>query len=255
MESKKKNINGLVGTIAFHAILLTILLLFSFTKPEPVHPEPYGITIEFGEEVIGIEDAGIETAQTENQENIQPTTPTNAASATEDIVTQDNTDAPTVNTSTKPQVEPTPKPTQEEIEAAKKAEELRQLQETLNSGNMTGTRGNSTTGSTTGIPGSPDGGNIPTNGIGSIGNPYGNDDATHLKRPMGTENCNKPIKLTVMIDALGNVTKVTKVETALSEQSCINAAKKVALEAKFPSNESITGPRYAEIVYKYTFSN
>lgn len=105
-KNRKK---GLQITIAFHLLLLVILLLSNFPVPEPVFPDPDGIQINFGDSEDGAGDAEpqgeeTETAETEaveETENISEPVPpeTVESSPTESVqenLTQDFQDAPSI---------------------------------------------------------------------------------------------------------------------------------------------------------------
>ncbi len=121
-------------------------------------------------------------------------------------------------------------------------------------GTGSGKLGNSETGAEGGKPGHPGGNPFGTKVKGTPGNPLGNGDAIgSLQKPLGTVNCDKQVELLLKVDAQGNVTDITRVDTAISEQECIEAAKRAARKNKFPADAS-QPVRYARIIYDYSVS-
>ncbi len=250
MDNKKPNMKGIIGTVVFHGILIVCLFIFAFTPPAAEFPEPNGILVNFGELV-----AGEEAASPESQTNPQPeqksdeSTPNESAS--ENAVTQNSVESIAIKASDKLS-DKTPTLTAEEQEKIRKQEEFKQQQQNLLHKNLSGKPGNSENGANSGDPGNPNGDKNAKNVKGSPGNPLGNKDAQYLAKPLNTLNCNKPIELTVKIDSRGNVIAISDIETALSESSCIEAAKRAAMQNRFSSDSREV--RYAKITYDYTIS-
>ncbi len=189
------------------------------------------------------------------QEEQIPQKTSTSASEDLDVTTNDNSDAISVRKTTK-STETKRELTQEEkeqLEREKAAEEFRKKQEKLFGNNFSNNPGNSNDGKEDGIQGDKAGSSTNKNSKGSPGNPLGNKDAVYLAKPLNTTNCNKPIELTVKINSQGNVVAITDIETALSEQSCIEAAKTAAKQNRFVSDPT-REVRYAKITYDYTVS-
>ena len=244
---------GILGTIVFHGIVVLLLLLFGFAPSTVEYPEPDGILIDFGELVIG-DEAGANTAPEST-----PNTPQQAENTEKAVVTQ--TEVPSIaikkNNTTVEKTEPTISP--EEAERIRQEEVFRKkidaLGGNLSQGGGTGTEGhegNSPTGANSGNPGQPNGGSA-RNTKGTPGNPLGKGDAVHFVKPENTVNCDNPIDLFLRVNSSGNVVKVEFVNTALSEQSCIEAAKEAAKKITFPPDTKDV--RYARITYNYTVSH
>ncbi|MDR0941453.1 MAG: hypothetical protein LBM68_04420 [Bacteroidales bacterium] len=140
-----------------------------------------------------------------------------------------------------------------EQEFVSRVQGFNSFQKVGNNGTSNTTAGNSSTGAASGYPGDPRGSVNGKNVKGSPGNPFGNGDATHLAKPLNTTNCDKQVDLRLKIDSQGNVIDIVAVETALSEQECIKAAKEAARKNKFPADAS-KSVRYARIVYDYSVS-
>jgi len=123
-----------------------------------------------------------------------------------------------------------------------------------NKGANPGVQGNSTNGAPSGFAGDPRGSFGGKNVKGTPGNPFGNGDAIGgVVKPENTINCDKQVSLLLEVNAQGSVTKIVDVETAISEQSCIEAAKRAARKTTFPPDASQT-VRYARIIYDYSVS-
>lgn len=142
---------------------------------------------------------------------------------------------------------------QKEQEHISRMQGLNPFQRTGNGGTNTATAGNSTDGAALGHPGDARGSVNGKNIKGTPGNPLGNGDATHLAKPINTTNCDKQVELRLKIDAAGNVVDIVSVETAISEQACIKAAKDAARKNKFQADAS-KPVRYARIIYDYSVS-
>src|SRR5690554_863032 len=255
MEMKKRNINGLLGTLIFHGALVIILLIFSFTPAPYEYPEPEGIVIDFGQMVQG-EDVQVESS-TEQSEQTPTEQSQSSASPEPEVVTQTNVDAPSVTDTENPDPSPENEITPDErerIEREQREQEERERIDAMFRDRFGDNPGNSDVGDESGDPGDPRATSVGDK-KGSPGNPYGNKDVTSWSKLINTQNCNKSIQLTVRLDNLGNVLSITKIETALSEQACIEAAKKAAMKVKFPSDRASTNPRYAVVTYDYTISS
>lgn len=99
MSSAFNNKRGIIGTILFHAFLLIILYILGFTTPLPLPPEE-GILVNFGEEVTGFGD--IEPEQNDGfKEADKDMEPIEDFQSNEGYNTQNNEEAPEVNTGKK----------------------------------------------------------------------------------------------------------------------------------------------------------
>lgn len=244
---------GIIGTVVVHGIVLIILLLFGFAPPKVEFPEPDGIVVDFGDLVMGDSDGAIEPMVAE------PTQTATAQNNEPSVVTQEEVPSIPMRTNPTRVDETTPELTPEEKERIRQEEDFKKRMDAL-AGKMNqgggnggeGNGGNSETGAESGKAGNPNGSGNSGNTKGNPGNPYQNGDAVHLVKPTNTQNCDNPIVLTVTVNAQGNVVDIKKVETALSEQSCIEAAKAAARKTTFqPDTKEI---RYAKITYEYTMS-
>jgi len=128
---KKNKKRGLQITIAFHVLLLLILLLSNFPVPEPVFPDPDGIQINFGdsEDGAGMEEPNAEEPETAETTPVEEavteptpaeTAPTEPIESIEENLTQDFEDAPSVEEQKK-------REEQKKIEKQKRIEREKQL--------------------------------------------------------------------------------------------------------------------------------
>ncbi len=131
MTEKEKHTRGIVATIVFHVILISLLILFGFHTPLPL-PEEQAILINFGTDQTGgglVEPAPSAPASTPPPP-AKKTPKKEVQKPIEKIVTQDIEEAAAVESGKKKKPD---KPTAEELkkkkqeeEAKKKAEEERQ---------------------------------------------------------------------------------------------------------------------------------
>lgn len=252
MKIEKNKQYGIIGTIVVHAVVVAILLLFGFAPPMIEYPEPDGIVVDFGELVVGDSEGAAETTVSEPQTSSSPQVDE------PEVVTQSETPSIPIK---KPETvvnEKTEEISPEEQERIRQEEEFKQKMDALagkmnqGGGSSEGTGGNSSTGEESGKAGNPNGSGNSGNVKGNPGNPLRNGDAAHLVKPMNTQNCDNPIVLTVTVNSQGNVVDIKKIETALSEQSCIEAAKLAAKKTTFPPDTKAV--RYAKITYEYRMS-
>lgn len=244
---------GIIGTIVFHGIVVLILLLFAFDPPTIEYPEPDGILVDFGVLVIG-DDNGANTAPEASPNNPQQAENVHAA-----VATQTDESSVTIKKNKTSIATPEPTISPEEAEKIRQEQEFKKKMDALagklSQGGGSGTdgsAGNSATGASTGDPGHPNGTKA-QNTKGNPGNPLGKGDVVHYEKPTNTVNCNNPIELILRVDARGNVVRIETVNTALSEQSCIEAAKAAAKKITFPPDSKDV--RYAKITYDYSVSH
>ncbi|MDR2963292.1 MAG: hypothetical protein LBU90_06655 [Bacteroidales bacterium] len=197
--------------------------------------EEAGSSVAKGEEVKGDDAAGDMSGVLPPITIIKESTSPETTNKNPETITQ--TDVPAVNAK------------EEEFKARMQGTMNRNL--LGNGGTSTENFGNSTQGAAIGRPGHPDGSPFSRNTKGTPGNPFGNGDATKLVKPLNTTNCDKIVELRVKIDADGNVTDITEIETAISEQNCIEAAKQAAKKTKFPA-DAAQAVRFARISYDYS---
>lgn len=114
VKLEKDNIRGLIGTIVFHALLLLGLILMALRTPLPL-PEEAGVEVNLGNSDEGMGDIQPEQLAASAQAAPQ----SSAASAEDDLVTEDTEETPAISPVkkdkptpvTKPEPKPNPKPT------------------------------------------------------------------------------------------------------------------------------------------------
>lgn len=109
MKINKDTIKGLTGTIVFHALLLAVLLLMALRTPLPL-PEEAGVEVN-----IGNSDEGMGMIQPEQMAAAaQNAAPSASQPSKDDIVTDNNEEAPAIEpvkkVTPKPSEKPQPKP-------------------------------------------------------------------------------------------------------------------------------------------------
>jgi len=142
-----KRRRGIIGTVLFHLLLFLILYLYHFSPAEPVFPDPDGIMVNFGDSETGEGDeepmeAGApeevaEVAEPEEtvpeevaepvEEDLQDVSDPDPEPVPEEVLTQDEEEAPSMEEIKKKQEEEKKK--QEELEQQRKAEEERKKAE------------------------------------------------------------------------------------------------------------------------------
>lgn len=267
-ERKSKRIS-LISTTILHLIAFACLLSFTFTPPDPPFPEPSGVEVNLGEEVIGSDvpgDPNMSEDVLDNNQNVIPQNQTPQPQIQDNLLTQKSDDDNPVHATSKPidkkPVETKPVLTPEEQLKIQQQEAFMKQQQALASKNLKGTPGNGGTntgqwgnsdkGKTSGTPGNPNG-TVSKNTRGTPGNPFGNGDAVYMPKPTNTLNCNKLVTLYVKINSAGQVISIIRPETAESDQACIDAAKKVAMQTRYKPDPTVE-VRYGKINYDYTTS-
>lgn len=249
----KKHKSAILGTIAFHAAIVAIFMLFGYTTPLPL-PEEEGILINFGDsdEGYGNEEPQLsESLQQEVIEESQESQTENNPSPSDDVaITQDYEDAPAIEEQgekeevkeTKPDVKP--EPVKEEVKEVVKVE--RKVNENAlfpgrdrnsDSNSSEGeTQGQNNQGSTTGSVDSKN--HSQGSSTGTDGTSFslaGRNPIGSLPIPEYNYQVEGKVKVDIWVDKNGNVTNAVagvKGSTTL-EKSLLDAAKKAALKAKF----------------------
>lgn len=91
MKINKDNIKGITGTIVFHGLLLAVLLLMALRTPLPL-PEEAGVEVN-----IGNSDEGMGMIQPEQiAAAAQNAAPSASQPSKDDIVTDNNEEAPAI---------------------------------------------------------------------------------------------------------------------------------------------------------------
>lgn len=276
-ENLKRHKKGLIGTIAFHGILIILFLTMGFHTPLPL-PQEKGILINFGT----VEEAGgtaelEKTPEKEEQQNIPEQTTQSQPQETSDqeaenIITQDQEEAPAVKDKQEEkqtQPEKTEPQTQPEEEPEKPAEETKEEQKperkvnekalypgksTKESGESEGeTKGEGNQGNEAGSPLSDNYSNKGSKGMGGIDYSLSGRNPESLPKPDYNYQIEGKVVVEITVDKYGNVTKAVpgvKGSTTLND-NLLNAAKKAALNAKFDRKPD--APAYQKGTITYYF--
>jgi protein TonB len=95
----KNSRSGLIGTILVHLLLLLMFLSFGMTYQDPPEPNEGSMMINFGTSDEGSGEVESEEAASTPTENVTPSENTNASAAEEQVLTQNSTEAPVINSS------------------------------------------------------------------------------------------------------------------------------------------------------------
>ncbi len=244
-ESRKK---GLIGTFAFHGILLLALLLLKLLAPVPP-PEEGGILINFGNSDQGtgnIQPEQVTSNQTSEESNAsqleQPKEKTAEAKPKPNL-TQDVEEAPKITKDKpKPVVE---KPKPKTVEQPKKPEQPKVDANALYPGKKnkpsTGSSGSEGETGKPGDQGSPDGDKNATShtgsGKGSSGTIGNLEGRTMIISPQIEDRSQETGKIIIdiTVDKYGKVTNATDYsrESTISNLGLRNKAKEASYKAKF----------------------
>ena len=238
MKNKNYNTQGIIGTIAFHALLVACFLLFGFSTPLPL-PEEEGIEVN-----LGYSDDGMGDVQPEDPASMQST---NATSANDNYNLSQNTEeSATLNTNpnrTNHQPETNPVNT-----------------------NIAYTGRNNTQGGSEGVTGRP----------GDQGNPNGNPNATNhygtpghgisfkldgrksksLPKPNYNSREEGIVVVEIWVDRAGNVIKAVPGGrgSTTTNQVLYKLAYEAALRSKFEAKDN-TIEQKGTITYNFVNLN
>jgi TonB family protein len=274
LEFIKKHKKGILGTIAFHGVLLILILSFGFSTPLPL-PKEKGIMINFGNmpDASGsteLQKSQKETKVQKQQKQTQPQQSKAKAKEAEDIITQDHEEAPSVKDKQETQKkeqkqpEPTEEPTEqkEQKEQKEQAEPEREVNKNAlypgksdeESGESEGeTEGQGNQGRESGTPYSDNHANADSKGMGSMNYSLSGRNPESLPKPEYNYQVEGKVVVEITVDKYGNVTKAVagvKGSTTLNE-NLLRAAKKAALNAKFDRDPS--APAYQKGTITYYF--
>jgi outer membrane biosynthesis protein TonB len=232
MSFIKEHIHGITGATVFVIIMLLLLFLLGFSTPLPL-PEERGILIDFGGG--GSVNAGASSQTASDTRNNVTQTPSNSG-----YNTQDMEDAPSLQTSDKPNTNntPTTSATENTTTTTEQRPVLNDRLSGLNiggalSGGGTGT-GTSGSGTGSGNPGLGDGINGSGRGPGGIGGNLTGRRQIKKIDPEQKENMFGKVELQITVDEKGDVSSISLVSTNCNEcvPLAIAAVKQWKYEAK-----------------------
>lgn len=269
-EFIKKHKAGIIGTIIFHAIIVTLFMLFGYSTSLPL-PGEEGILINFGDDELGSgqeEPRLSEPVRQQTVEQSRESTEEASPSPTEDgSITQDFEEAPAVKEEGKKQeteeVKKEVKPEPQEEKTEEKKEEERQVNEQAlfpgrerNNEQSTSegiSEGEGNQGATTGSTESDNYSDLNSSGGTGINYSLEGRNPESLPKPEYNYQIEGKVVVEITVDKYGNVTDANpgvKGSTTL-EASLLAAAKKAALKAKFDRKPD--APAYQKGTITYYF--
>ncbi|MEQ8323070.1 MAG: energy transducer TonB [Vicingaceae bacterium] len=244
---------GLIGTIAFHVLLILLFILTGLTYLEPPPPEE-GILINFGTDNRG---SGNEQAQAAVQNNSPEETEDVdveqvQSSAQEKVLTQNAEDAPALKTSEseniKEEVKEEPKPSKELSKALSKWKNKSESKSS--SDGITGQQGDQ---------GDPSGSMESRNYTGGAGGTgfelIGLGGRSMVKRPDVRDDSQEEGKVVVdiVVDKYGKVVRANPGARGSTTTSALlyKIAKEAALSTKFDTNPQAPEQQKGQIVFTF----
>ena len=257
MDFIKEHKNGIIGTLLFHGAVLVLLIFLGFTTEYPL-PAEEGIMINFGNTDEGSGFVEPENnAETDNQELVNNSSPSEASSSEETQLTQDFEEAPEVRKTP----EKKPEKTQEEIERERKEKERQELEREMSDADFNNSNNNNNSssegdGNKTGNQGDPNGNpNTHGKGQGSKGISYslGGRKASSLPKPIYNSNKDGIVVVEITVDPNGNVLTATPgmPGSTTNNTALLQAAKKAALKTKFTKESNAPSKQIGEITYRF----
>ncbi|MDQ3191674.1 MAG: hypothetical protein M3Q58_08775 [Bacteroidota bacterium] len=253
----KSRRTGLIGTVVFHALLLLFFIYYGLTTPVPI-PEQ-SIVINFGSSQDGDGKIQPEEAaaapQSENkvQEEVKQVDPNPFKTNTE-AITQDNTDAVSLNNKKTETKKPDPEPVKEPEKTVNK--------NALYQGNSNSNKNSSNEGETgkPGDQGDPGGDKNATAHTGSYsgGNSYNLGLRKAIKTPKPRYDCQESgkVAVTIKVDRNGNVVGVQGGTrgTTNSAACLIKTAEEAALKTKWEPDGEAAEFQSGVIIYNFVLN-
>lgn len=269
-EDKYKR-EGLIGTIVFHVILLLIFIFagLPYTIPRPEQ----GILVNFGTSDVGSGEVQPDVSgATSTQQPVDPTPepvtqpePNNTPPVEEQVVTQDNEEAPEVPASEEPKEEtkpsekkPTettpkeePKPVEEPKISNKLSDALSKLK--TSSQNAGGSEGDDDQAGDKGQINGDKNGEAYT-GAGSGNGDYQLGNRKALSRPKPSYTCQEEGKVVIdiKVDRTGKTVNATVGKGTTNTAECLTSqAIQAALKTKWQSNPDAPFEQVGKITYHF----
>ncbi len=230
---EKNSRTGMIGTILVHLLLLLLFISFGMPYQDPPPENEGGMMINFGSSDDGFGDEQPSKVESSVTEKISPE---ESSAAAENVLTQENVETVTINSSPEAkEEEPITAPKEEKVVS----ENLLNALNALNNSESTSGQGD-TKGS--GDQGDPDG-NKNTNGNSSSGNSIGYSlgngrGKVSFKKPENPTQEDGKVVVEIWVNRDG---KVIKAKTGARGSTTTNPilqqkAKEAALKAKFKSD-------------------
>ncbi|MBT8255192.1 MAG: energy transducer TonB, partial [Bacteroidia bacterium] len=263
-EHKRKSMRI---TVILHVIILILLFFFGFSYLDP--PPEDGIAVNFGTTDYGQgNDQPTEPVKTAPKQTIPEPIPETKSEIKEEVVTQNNEDAPVIKRETKKEIT---KVTPREIpkkEVPKKVEPTpdKSTSDALsslingpkNNGSAEGSEGDDDRAGDKGDPnGDPNARSYYGNGVGLDGDGnYRLGGRSALNKAKETQKCNEAGKVVVSIevDRSGRVVSATPgVRGTTNNSRCLlEPAKRAALATRFNADSKAPAKQIGKIIYNFT---
>ena len=254
-SEKKNKRKGIIGTILFHTLLLVAFLFMGLTYQDPP-PAEEGISINFGFSDEGLGEIDPESTE-EITEIVEEEIIEEQIESTEEIITQNTIETPSVEKKEKKKEEVIEKkePKEEVVEEKKPEVNKKALypgkkkKETSSEGE-TGGDGNQGV-----IDGDPNSEVYEGGGIGENGTAYklGGRKVEFKAKPIYNTQVEGTVVVLITVDRLGNVisaTAGTKGSTTLNKL-LLQRAKAAALKTKFDTKKSAPNNQQGKIIYNF----
>ena len=256
-SAKKDKRKGILGTILFHGLLLVAFLFMGLTYQIPPPPEE-GISINFGFSDEGLGEIEPESTE-ETTEIVEEEVIEQQIESTEEIVTQSETETPTVEkTEEKKKVVEKEEPKEEVIEEEKPEVNKKALYpgKKKNENQSEGEKGGE--GNQGVVDGDPNSDVYDGGGIGEDGTAYqlGGRKVEFKAKPIYNLQVEGKVVVAITVDRLGNVINATpgiKGSTTLNKQ-LLQRAKKAALKTKFDPKQTAPTNQQGKIIYYFSLN-
>ena len=253
LDTKDKR-KSMAITVILHVIILILLFYFGFTYLDP--PPENGIAVNFGTMDYGKGDEQPnEPIKTAPKETTPEPIPETKTEVNEEVVTQDNEDAPVIKKEKKETIKEIPKEIPKKVETKKPDPKPDKSTTDALSSLINGPKND---GKANGSEGNDD-------KVGDKGDPNGDPNASSyygtgkaLNKEKFVQDCNEAGKVVVSIevDRNGKVVSATPgVRGTTNNSKCLlEPAKRAALATRFNSDENAPAKQIGKIIYNFKLS-
>lgn len=269
LDTKYKR-KSMAITVTIHVLLILLLLLVGFTYLDP--PPEKGIAVNFGTSETGSgTNQTLEKVKTAPKQTQTPPKPQSQPELKEDVVTQNNQEAPVVKKEKKkkekkvvaketpkkePEKKPDPKPDKSTSDALNSL-----LNGPKNEGTKTSGEGNDTSGGDKGNPnGDPNAKSYYGTGKGLDGDGnYLLGGRKAINKEKFVQDCNEAgtVVVSIEVDRTGKVISATPgVKGTTNNSKCLlEPAKRAALATRFNKDSNAPVKQIGKIIYRFSLSN
>lgn len=259
-SNNKDKYKGLLGTIVFHVIILTLLIIFGFSTTLPL-PGEEGVEVNLGSDMQGFGNRQPERSSTVEK---RPPPPSQQEKVNEEIVTQDTEPAPVieeVNEEVTPEETPVVESTEEISEPEPVEKEPEVIQEALYKGKNKTPNNNQNEGITEGEgdQGNPRGTIDAREYLGKGGFGDGNDwdlegrNPSFLPKPTAEFKENGTVVVQITVNRYGKVIKAIAIDKGSNTTNTTlrRLAEQAAKRAQF--NPDMNAPEFQRGTITYHF--